>query len=99
MILIFMGSSLLLPEYVCHRSLEDQPLSASLEILQLAALQSSSKATTAQYECVPNVITVCPTGDRALFSSIVGIMSALTSRLPYHRFGGWWKEANLARNV
>ena len=90
-----MGSSLLLPEYVCHRSLDNQSLSASLEILQSAARQSSSKATTARHECVPNVITVCPTGDGAPVSRVVGRVSVNL----YHRFGGWWKEANLARNV
>ena len=76
-----MGSSLL-PEYVCYDALGDKSLSANSEILQLAAPQRSSKATTARYEYVPNVITVCATGDGAPVSGFVVIVSVLTSRLP-----------------
>ena len=79
MLLIFLISSLLLPEYVCYQSLDYHSLSANLEILQSAAQQRSSKATTVRYECVPNVITVCPTGDGAPVSSFVDIVFPLTS--------------------
>ena len=70
MLLIYMGPSLLLPEYVYYDPLGDESLSASCEILQSGARQRSSKAMTARYERVPNVITVCPTGDRAPVSGV-----------------------------
>lgn len=74
MLLIYVGPSLLLPEYVCYDSLGDESLSASSGILQSGARQRSSKATTARYERVPNVITVCPTGDRAPVSGFVDVV-------------------------
>jgi hypothetical protein len=52
------------------------------KFLQSAARLSSSKARTARLECVPNVITVCPTGDRAPASGFVGRSIGVDPRPP-----------------